>query len=203
MPSAEIAYVALLRGVNVGGNKKVAMADLRDILADLGFKEPRSLLNSGNLTFRAAGTTGPALERQLEREINKRLGLQVDFFVRSAPEWAAIIAGNPFAEEAERDPGHLVVMCLKDAPPTHRVDALQASITGPELVRAHGTHAYITYPAGIGSSRLTNAVIDKALATRGTGRNWNTVMRLGLLTGPVRPMIPSPSPTRKPSRASR
>ena len=78
-------------------------------------------------------------------------------------------------------------MCLRDAPPAYRVEALQASITGPEAIRASGTHAYITYPAGIGSSRLTNAVIDKGLATRGTGRNWNTVLRLGLLTGPVRP----------------
>ena len=72
-------------------------------------------------------------------------------------------------------------MCLKDATTAKRVEALQAAITGPEVVRAGKTHVYITYPAGIGTSRLTNAMIDKALGTRGTGRNWNTVLKLGEL----------------------
>jgi uncharacterized protein (DUF1697 family) len=174
-------HLALLRAINVGGHKQVAMADLRDLLTRLGFADVRSLLQSGNLVFRGGAQTSAQLERLLETEAEKRLGLQTDFFVRTAEEWKAIVAQNPFPEEAERDPAHLAVMFLKDAPDAKTVEALQAAIRGPEIVRADGRQAYIVYPIGIGRSRLTNRLIEKKLGTRGTGRNWNTVLRLGAL----------------------
>ena len=174
-------YLALLRGINVGGRKPVAMADLRDLLTQLGLGDARSLLQSGNLVFRSSARSAVHLERLLEAEAKKRLALQTDFFVRSAKEWNAIVAHNPFPREAERDPGHLVVMVLKDAAHPKDVKALQGAITGPEVIRAVGRQAYIVYPDGIGHSRLTNALIDKTLGTRGTGRNWNTVLKLDAL----------------------
>jgi uncharacterized protein (DUF1697 family) len=176
-------HIALLRGINVGGNKKVAMADLRELLNALGFADPRSLLQSGNLVFRSDARKSADLERLLDAETEKRLGLKTEFFVRTAKEWKAVVESNPFPDEAESDPGHLVVMFLKEAPGTEDVEALQAAITGREIVRAVGRQAYITYPDGIGDSRLTNAVIEKKLGTRGTGRNWNTVMKLAALAG--------------------
>src|SRR6266581_983263 len=172
-------HIALLRGINVGGHKRVAMSDLRDLLTQLGFMDARSLLQSGNLVFRSNARTGVNLERLLEAE--KRLGLRTDFLVRSAEEWKAVVARNPFPDEAERDPAHLLVVFLKDAPDGKNVEALQAAITGPEIVRAVGRQAYIVYPSGIGRSRLTSTLIEKKLATRGTGRNWNTVLKLGAL----------------------
>jgi len=174
-------YVALLRGINVGGHKPVAMADLRDLLTQLGLADARSLLQSGNLVFGANGRTAAQLERLLEAEAEKRLGLQTDFFIRTAKEWKGVVGHNPFRKEATRDPGHLVVMFLKDAPSASAVKALQGTITGPEVVRAGGKHLYIVYPDGIGRSRLTNALIDRKAGTRGTGRNWNTVLKLGVL----------------------
>jgi uncharacterized protein (DUF1697 family) len=173
--------VALVRGINVGGHKQVAMSDLRDLLTTLGFVEPRSLHQSGNLLFRSNARTGAGLERLLEAEAEKCLDLQTDFFVRSADEWRAIVGHNPFRKEAERDPSHLVVMFLKDLPKAKDLKSLQAAIVGPEIVRAYGRHAYIVYPNGIGRSRLTNASIEKELGTRSTGRNWNTILRLGAL----------------------
>src|SRR5437762_10056983 len=141
-------HIALLRGINVGGHKQVAMSDLRDLLTQLGFKDGRSLLQSGNLVFRSNARTGVNLERLLEAEAEKRLGLRTDFLVRSAEEWKAVVARNPFPDEAERDPAHLLVVFLKDAPDGKNVEALQAAITGPEIVRAHGRQAYIVYPSG-------------------------------------------------------
>ena len=182
MPAAPKIHVALLRGVNVGGQKLVAMADLRDLLARLGFADVRTLLQSGNLVFRGGTRSGAPLERWLAAETAKRLALETDFFVRTADEWKAVIAQNPFAEEAERDPAHLVVMFLRDAPGAKAAQALQDAITGREVVRAMGRHAYIVYPDGIGPSRLTHALVEKMLGTRGTGRNWNTVLKLGALT---------------------
>lgn len=176
-----ITHLALIRGINVGGHRRVAMADLRALLAQLGFDEPRSLLQTGNLVFRGGNRRGAALERYLEAESGTRLGLQADFFVRTAAEWREIVAHNPFPDAAERDPGHLVVMCLKAAPDRKAVDALQDAISGRETVSAYGRQAYIVYPDGIGTSRLTSATIERKLGTRGTARNWNTVLKLDAL----------------------
>jgi uncharacterized protein (DUF1697 family) len=175
--------VALLRAINLPRHNQVAMADLRAFLAGLGFADPRSLLQSGNLLFRSDRRTTAQLERLLETEAAKRLALRTDFLVRTAREWQDVIARNPFREEAKRDPGHLVVMFLKAAPEAKAVKALQAAIKGPEVVRAHGRQAYIAYPAGFGRSRLTTAVIEAKLGTRGTARSWNTVVKLGALAG--------------------
>jgi uncharacterized protein (DUF1697 family) len=175
-------YVALLRGINVGGHRSVAMVDLRDLLVGLGFAGVRSLLQSGNLVFRGPPRSPDRLERTLELEAAKRLGLRTDFFVRTATEWKSVLARNPFPAEAERDPGHLIVMFLKKAPGAKSVRALRAAITGREVVQPRGREAYIVYPDGMGRSRLTNASIDKALGTSGTGRNWNTVRKVAALT---------------------
>jgi uncharacterized protein (DUF1697 family) len=176
------AHVVLLRGVNLGGRTQVAMSDLRDLLIELGCAQVRSVLNSGNLVFGGGRKTGATLERLLESEAEKRLDLRTDFHVRTADEWAAVVAKNPFRAEAKRDPGHLVVMFLKKAPNAKAVEALRAAITGREIVETVGRHAYIVYPNGIGRSRLTNKLIDSKLGTRGTGRNWNTVSKLAELT---------------------
>lgn len=159
------------------------MADLRDLLGRLGLLEPRSRLQSGNLVFRDEGRLGTELEHLLETEARSRLLLETAFFVRTAKEWQDLIARNPF-REAERDPAHLVVVALKEAPKPGAVEALRAAIPGPELVRIHGREAYVVYPEGIGPSRLTNALIERKLGTRGTARNWNTVLKLGTLAPP-------------------
>ena len=182
MPAAPRIRVALLRGINVAGHKQVAMADLRDLLTAIGFADARSLLQSGNLVFRCGTKTGAQLERLLETEAAKRLAMETAFFVRTAEEWQTVIARNPFPAEARSDPARLVVMFLKDAPGPKAVRALQAAIVGREVVRAEGRHAYIVYPDGQGRSRLTNTLIEKMLGSRATGRNWNTVLKLGALT---------------------
>ncbi|MCU0613271.1 MAG: DUF1697 domain-containing protein [Candidatus Eisenbacteria bacterium] len=174
-------HVALLRAINVGGHTPVPMGALRGFLADLGFSDVRSVVQSGNLVFRAESAGGEELERLLEREAPLRLGLQTDFFVRTSEEWAEIIAQNPFPTEATRDPSHLVVMVCEESLASSRVDALRAAVPGPEVIHAAGRHAYITYPNGIGRSRLSGVLIEKTLGTRGTARNWNTVLKLGTL----------------------
>jgi uncharacterized protein (DUF1697 family) len=159
----------------------MAMADLRDMAAGLGLTEVRSLLQTGNLVFRSGGQADAALEQALEAAIEKRFGLRTDVFVRTAAEWAAIIARNPFPDAARDDPGHLLAIPLKAAPGAAAVAALQAGIAGREAVRADGRCAYVTYPDGIGRSKLTMTAIEKKLGTRGTGRNWNTVLKLAAL----------------------
>ena len=96
----------------------------------------------------------------------------------SRAEWEKIVARKPFPEEAKKDPSHLVVVFLKTAPPAKRVEALRAAIVGPEIICCDGKQLYVVYPAGMGRSKLTGALIEKKLDSRGTARNWNTVLKL-------------------------
>jgi uncharacterized protein (DUF1697 family) len=174
--------IALLRAVNVGG-RKLAMADLRQLMADMGFDRVQTLLQSGNLVFDAGASSDAKLEAKLEAETSKRFGLATDFLIRSAAEWGEIVARNPFSEPARDDPSHLVVAVLKAAPSLKAVDALLATIPGREQLSAQDRELYITYPDGIGESKLTLALIERRLGVRGTARNWNTVLKLARMAG--------------------
>jgi len=178
-----VTHIALLRAVNLAGVNKVSMADLRELLVGLGFTDAQTLLQSGNVVFSGGSKTTTALEQTLERAAAKQLGLQTDFFVRTAKEWHAIIDANPFPREAKDDPGHLLAVIMKDDVDAAAVAALQKAIVGREVVRAKGRCAYIVYPDGIGRSKLTSAIIEKKLGTRGTARNWNTVLKLHGVAG--------------------
>jgi uncharacterized protein (DUF1697 family) len=171
-------YIALLSAVNVGGRHVVAMPDLRRVVEEAGFADVRSLLQGGNLLFRDSGRAARSLEPLLETQAATQLGLRTAFFVRTAKEWEVVIARNPFPAEAHDDPGHLVVMFLKDVPGVRAVNELQASAPGPEIIRADGRQLYVVYTEGIGRSKLTNKLIESKLGTPCTGRNWNTVLKL-------------------------
>jgi uncharacterized protein (DUF1697 family) len=174
-------YIALLRAVNLAGRNKVSMSDLRALLDKLGMHNPRTLLQSGNLIFQTDAAATAELEHQLEDATEHHIGLRTDFLVRRAEEWSSIIAANPFPDYAERDPSHLLVNCLKVPPGPEAVAALEAAVPGREEVLVKGREAYTYYPDGVGRSKLTNALIEKKLGTRGTARNWNTVLKLGAL----------------------
>lgn len=174
-------YIAVLRAINLGAHNRIAMADLRTMCGKIGLEDALTLVVSGNVVFRSNVTTCAKLEQLLEASSTRHLGVTTDYFVRSAKEWQAIIAANPFPAEARSEPGKMVMMCLRDAPTPAAVKALQAAIKGPEIVRAKGKHAYFVYPDGQGRSKLTIAMIEKAFGTRGTARNWNTVLKLGEL----------------------
>ncbi|MCC6735023.1 MAG: DUF1697 domain-containing protein [Bauldia sp.] len=181
-----VPLAVFLRGVNVGG-VKVVMADLRAMAEGMGFAEVKTLLQSGNLV--AADPKGRAtgeLEGVLEAATKERFGRPIDFMIRTPAELAAAIAANPFPDMARDDPSHLVVYFLKGkAPDPAATAALNAAITGPERTAVAGRELYVTYPDGIGTSKLSNSLIEKLLGKhRATGRNWNTVLKMqALLAG--------------------
>lgn len=174
-------HIALLRAVNLGPHNKIAMADLRDLLGTLGLKEPKTLLQSGNVVFTDEKRAGDKLELLLERGAEKHLRLSTPFFVRDAKAWSKIVAGNPYEREAKSDPGHLVLLTMKSAPTATAISALQESIRGRETFHVRGAHAYAYYPDGIGESKFTIALIERKLSTSVTGRNWNTVLKIAAL----------------------
>jgi uncharacterized protein (DUF1697 family) len=154
------------------------MAALRDTVSGLGFTDVATLLQSGNVVFRAPTGAPAAIELLLGRALSRRLAVTTDVFVRSAAEWAAHIRANPFRAEAKADPGRLHLLTLKDAPAPPQVAALRGAIRGRERVGAKGRALYAVYPDGAGRSRLTIALIERHLDTRATARNWNTVLKL-------------------------
>ncbi len=157
---------AFLRAVNLGGTNKVSMAELKSLLADLGYENPRSLLNSGNLVFDAKGSPA-TLEKRLESEVRKRLGLDIDIMIRTPADLTMIVKANPFKKEAKSDPSHLMVTFCKTAPPKNT----KVSGQNREQYKIAGREIYSTYPDGMGRSKLK---ID----ARGTTRNWNTILKL-------------------------
>jgi len=157
------------------------MADLRKLAETLGFKDARTLLQSGNMVFRSDRRDGAALEKLLETATLKTFKFPVSYVLRPAAEWKKTIAANPFPKEAARDPSHLLVMFLKGKSDPQRCRLLQAANKGPELIHANGSELYLTYPEGIARSKLTNALIERTLGTCGTARNWNTILTLAAM----------------------
>lgn len=160
----------MLRAVNVGG-RRLAMADFKAALAAEGLEDAVTV---------AARVEG--LEAKLEAGLARELGGALDVFVRDGAGLAKVLAQNPFPQMAQDDPSHMVVIFLKAAPAQAAVEALQAKIAGRETVAAGPDCLYGCYPDGIGTSKLTAAVIERTLKLRGTGRNWNTVRKLTDLT---------------------
>jgi len=161
------------------------MAELREMFGAHGLRDARTLLQSGNAVFRSAAPAAE-LERALAARTQATFGCEVDYFVRSAAEWSAALAANPFPLEAERDPARTVAVLLAGTPSATKVEALRAWIPGPERIEARGAVLYAYYPNGQGTSKLTNAVIERKLGTRGTARNWNTMRKLAELASEFR-----------------
>ena len=171
-------YIAFLRAINVGGKNIIPMAELRKMLESLGYTNVQTLLQSGNAVFQGDKTKSAEMEALLEQQTAKRFGLNVDYVVRTDKELADVVKANPFAKFAKEDPGRMLVLFLKNAAPKDAEKALTQAIKGREVIAVKGNVVYAQYPDGAGTSKLTNAVLEKHLACRVTGRNWNTVTKL-------------------------
>ena len=176
-----MTHVVLLRAVNVGGRGKVAMSALRSCLEDWGCSDVHTLLQSGNIVLRTDAAGGSELEQLLEAEFRKRLHLPTDVIVRSAAQWKKLIGGNPFPREARDDPSHLLAIVAKRRVVPEAIRTLRSAVAaagGREAVGESRGQVYLYYTYGIGRSRVTTALIERALGTPVTGRNWNTVLKL-------------------------
>ncbi len=172
---------ALLRGVNVGGRNQIKMPQLTAICESLGHAGARTLLQSGNVVFRSRNADRKQVVKDLQDAIEKRCGFRPEIFLRSFQELRESIAANPFPDAARDDPSHLLILFTDGTPPAGVAESLTGFKGGPERVKLVGKNLYLHYAGGIGTSKLTNAVIEKALQAAGTARNWNTVNRLAEL----------------------
>ncbi|MEU3922361.1 DUF1697 domain-containing protein [Streptomyces sp. NPDC029004] len=176
-------YAALLRGINVGGHKKVPMAELRELLTELGHGDVATYLQSGNAVFSSASDDEQALATALERAIQQRFGFGVDCLVRSGPYLRAVVDDCPFpAAELEGKQLHVTYFSQPVGP--ERLASIDAAAFLPEEFRLGDRALYLYAPNGLGRSKLAEALGRPSLfkGIVATSRNWNTVVKLAELT---------------------
>jgi uncharacterized protein (DUF1697 family) len=172
---------ALLRGINIGTAKRVAMADLRKIVEDLGYADVRTLLNSGNVVFTVRKHGSRDHAACLEQAVSKRLRVSADVIVLTRREVAAAVERNPLASIAD-DPARLLVVAFRDAKSFARVKPLSKESWAPEALAVGSGVAYLWCARGVGVSEVWPAV-DRAAARRCTARNMATMTKLLAVLG--------------------
>jgi uncharacterized protein (DUF1697 family) len=175
-------FVALLRGINVGGKNKLPMADLVAMFGEAGCRDVRTYIQSGNVIFRVAPARAARIPSTIAAAIEAQLGLRTPVVLRTASELRAIAHGNPFVQ-AGADPDSLHVVFLADAPDRARVEALDPHRSSPDELDVRGREIFLRLPNGVARSKLTNAYFDTRLATTTTMRNWRTVQKLAEMSG--------------------
>ena len=171
--------VALIRGINVGRAKRVAMADLRALMERLGYGDCRTLLNSGNIVF-TAGSEGPSQSAsRIEQAMESELGVAAPVLALSASEFSTVVRECPLSDIAE-NPSRLLVSFLMDPEDHKRLEPLMHEDWGPETLALGGRAAYLWCPAGVLESQLP-AAIERALGQAVTTRNWKTVTKIQAL----------------------
>lgn len=174
------SYVALLRGINVGGHHKVPMADLRDAMTAFGATEVSTYIQSGNVVFNSDAAEDD-LRPALSDALSERFGFPLPVVIRSAEDLATAAHAHPFADLGVEEK-LLHVVFLAEPPDAGTVAAFDVSAYAPDRLEVRGRDVYVAYPAGSGRSKLTLDVIQRGLGATGTGRNWRTVQKLLELT---------------------
>jgi uncharacterized protein (DUF1697 family) len=168
--------IVLLRGINVGAHKRIAMPALRDALAEAGFEGVRTYVQSGNVVL-SSDLAPERLARKVEKLIVDRFGLEVDVVVRTRDELAEVVARDPLGDVA-REPKRYQVSFLSAEPDAALVDELAALAAGKERFVAIGRELYAWHPDGAARSRLWNRLAGQGLGVTATARNWRTVSKL-------------------------
>ncbi len=174
-------HVALIRGINVGRAKRVAMADLRALVGDLGYGDVRTLLNSGNVVFTVPASARNDPGPRIERAITERLGISARVTVLTRAELAVVVADNPLVGVAS-EPSRLLVTVLTDPADRKRLLPLARQDWAPDVLAVGARVAYLWCPKGMLESRLADAV-SRLLGDGATTRNWATVTKLHALVG--------------------
>ncbi|WP_328916661.1 MULTISPECIES: DUF1697 domain-containing protein [unclassified Streptomyces] len=175
-------YIALLRGINVGGKNRLPMQTLRDLLAAIGGSDVRTHLQSGNAVFAHEQRDPKVLAADLERAIAAELGLTVSCLVRTAADLRRVVEANPFPMEGV-DGSRFVVVFLSGPVPKDRLAAIDREAYAPDDFRPGEREIYARFPNGIHNSKLAALLGDRRLGLTTSSRNWNTVTKLLELGG--------------------
>jgi uncharacterized protein (DUF1697 family) len=168
----------MLRGVNVGGNRKIKMETLRALYESLGLDQPQTFIQSGNVVFRTKVRALAPLAKRIENAIEQTFGFHSHVLCRTSTEMRGVIARNPFAARPDVDPSKLLVVFLSSSLDQEAHARLLQIKADPEELRPIGSELYIHFAAGLARPNLSMAQVEKAHKIPWTGRNWNTVTKL-------------------------
>jgi uncharacterized protein (DUF1697 family) len=175
-------WVALLRGINVGGHNKIPMADLRELCKDIGWENVATYIQSGNIVFSAAGSIA-ALEKELAEAIAGHFGHRIHVIVRPAAAWPLYIRLNPFPEASESEPSRVMLALSKKPIPPNTAENLNQYTTSGESAAQRTDSLWIHYASGSAKSGITPALLDRLAGSPVTTRNWRTVLKINDLIG--------------------
>jgi uncharacterized protein (DUF1697 family) len=173
-------YVALLRGINLGGANMMKMDDLKAVFMELGFENVRSYINSGNLAFDTKKLSEIKLVEKIEKAVESRFGRSIHIMVREQKDIERIVKNNPFHGQYESHK-HMHVLFLKESMPAEKAALLQASALPGERYEIRNREIYNLLPNGVAGSLLTKGFFEKKPVVPYTGRNWRTVEKLAEL----------------------
>ena len=173
-----MTYIAMLRGINISGQKIVRMELLRETCAALGFRNVETYVQSGNIVFLATKKPPSALSKLISDAILRDFGFSVPALVKTSKEMDDVIKRNPFLNERDIDTSKLHVTFLSDAPPTNAVKNLEIIPTRPDRFHVGRQEIFLYCPNGYGKTKLSNTALEKALSVVATTRNWKTVNTL-------------------------
>lgn len=173
------SHVALLRGINVGGHRKVGMPALQTLFTGLGFEAVQTYIQSGNVVFRAYHADA----FEIEAALDGHLGFPVQVVLRSGEEWRRAVAGNPYLTQAQQDGGKVHLALLSAEPDAEGLASLLALPRGPDDWTLLGRELYLHLPNGGGHTRLDHGTLERRLGVTATVRNWKTVLKLEQLLG--------------------
>jgi uncharacterized protein (DUF1697 family) len=169
------ACIAMLRGINVGGQKPVPMEQLRKLCAALGFRSIQTYVQSGNIVFLDAEKSPSNLAKRISDAILDEFGFHVPVLVKTAKVMGEVIKCNPFLKETGIDPSKLHVTFLSDAASKGALKNLEGFPTSPDRFHLGRQEIYLYCPGGYGRTKLSNNAFEKALSMETTTRNWKTV----------------------------
>ncbi|MFF5474716.1 DUF1697 domain-containing protein [Streptomyces achromogenes] len=171
-------YVALLRGINVGGHARIAMKDLRELFGALGFGDVQTYLQSGNVVFADPSGAAPGeLRERIEKRLADGLGVPARVLLRTGESLGRTLAAHPYPDRAD-DPARLHVTFLAGTPSAERVAALRTPAGETAEFALVGDEIHLHVPDGYGRTRLNNTFIERRLGITATTRNWKTVNAL-------------------------
>lgn len=176
-------YVALLYSIVIDQTRRVVMSDLRRLAEDLGHQNARTLVSSGNLVFESDESSIPKLESDLEKSFAAFHGRHVDIIVKSADDWRALVASNPFPRESEAEPDQVTVRIMRQPADKKLLEFFKPYQTQGERVAVIDGHVWVHFPSRPSLSKLAGQLTPKRMGGVGTARNWNTVRRLGEMLG--------------------
>ena len=180
--TSKSTYVALLRGINVGGHKAVKMDRLRKAFEALGFEHVTTYVQSGNVVFNASTQASGNLSKKIEEKVLREFAISVSVIVKTSEEVSEVVRNNPFLRERGIDPSKLHVTFLSHAPEKNALKMLDAIAANPDQFRSSGKEIYLYCPNGYGKTKLSNNALEKVLSVRATTRNWKTLNQLHEMT---------------------